>query len=89
MIAQRLKALCKQKGITQKELAARLGITPVALSKSINSDARISTLKRIAAALNVSLGSLCDDETTTAAARCPNCGAAIEIALRQSETNDE
>ena len=37
-IRQRVKDLCKQKGIMQKELAARMGITEVALSMSLRPD---------------------------------------------------
>ena len=37
-IRQRVKDLCKQKGIMQKELASKMGITEVALSMSLRPD---------------------------------------------------
>ena len=76
-----IKRLCKGQGITQKELAVRLGITPVALSKSINSDLRISTLEKIAAALGVHISELFE-QPPAAVARCPHCGKSFEIELK-------
>lgn len=76
-----IKRLCKGQGITQKELAGRLGITPVALSKSINSDLRISTLEKIAAALGVHISELFE-QPPAAVATCPHCGKSFEIELK-------
>lgn len=49
-----VKALCKERGIGQKELAAKLGITPTSLSQSLKgSYPQLQTLEKIAKALNV------------------------------------
>ena len=57
----RVPELCKQKGITQKELAARMGIKPSTLNQSINGDLRYSTMRRIAKALEVSVTDLFEE----------------------------
>ena len=54
----RIKEIMKKQGVTQIELADTLGIT--AVSAAINGDCRISTLKKIATALNVRVGELFD-----------------------------
>lgn len=82
MTTLKIKELCKIQSITQKDLAARLGITPVALSKSINSDLRVSTLEKIAAALGVHISELFEQDERPPVATCPHCGKAFQIDLR-------
>ena len=82
MTALKIKELCKIQSITQKDLAARLGITPVALSKSINSDLRVSTLEKIADALGVHISELFEQDERPPVATCPHCGKAFQIDLR-------
>ena len=53
-----IKELLKQKGITQIELAKKIGITPSALLQSITGNTSVSRLKELADALNVSIGEL-------------------------------
>ncbi|MDQ8748392.1 helix-turn-helix domain-containing protein [Elizabethkingia miricola] len=53
MIKLRVKELLKEKGISQKELAERINITEVGLSKSINGNPTLQRLEEIASALNV------------------------------------
>lgn len=48
----RVAELCKEKGITQEELAAKLGISRIALSKSLNGNPTIETLAKIASELD-------------------------------------
>lgn len=49
----RIKEICKEKGILQKELASTLGITDIALRASLKGNPTISTLEKVANALNV------------------------------------
>ena len=49
----RVVELCKAKGITQDELAKRIGISRIAMSKCINGNPTIGNLERIAGELNV------------------------------------
>lgn len=49
----RVKEVLKEKGVSQKELAAMIGISEVGLSKAVNGSASKSTLDKIAEALCV------------------------------------
>lgn len=54
----RIKEVLKEKGITLKDLAAMLGITNVALSRIVNGNTTIETLRKIAEALDVDIREL-------------------------------
>ena len=73
----RIKELCKERGITQADLARRLGVRPSSLSQSISRN-RLSadSLQRIADALHVSVGELFEHEPTIV---CPHCGRLIRL----------
>lgn len=60
----RIKEILKSKNITQTELAEKLGITQVALSKTLNGNPTVETLQKIADALGVHVSDLFtpDDE---------------------------
>lgn len=63
IMANRIKEVRKEKGITQKELAEKLGITPQAVSQFEKSDSmkfKQSTLVSIAEALECSVDDLVD-----------------------------
>lgn len=65
----RIKEVLKEKGITLKDLAAMLGITNVALSRIVNGNTTIETLRKIAEALDVDVRELITptkEKTTTA-----------------------
>ena len=47
----RIKEICRDKGITQKELAEKIGITAVGLAKAIAGNTTIGTLEKVADAL--------------------------------------
>lgn len=59
----RILDICKQAGITQKELAERIGLSPVGLSKAINGNPTKDTLEKIANALNVRITELFEEPT--------------------------
>lgn len=52
-LKKRIKQICKGKGMTQTELASKIGITKATLSDSIGGDMRISTIEKIANALEI------------------------------------
>lgn len=54
----RVKEICKDKGVLMEELANKLGIARVNLTKTINGNPTIGTLERIATALNVPITEL-------------------------------
>ncbi|MGI6048871.1 MAG: helix-turn-helix domain-containing protein [Petrimonas sp.] len=51
----RVKDICKEKGIMLKDLADKINITEVGLSKSLNGNPSIGRLKEIADALEVEI----------------------------------
>ena len=59
----RILEICKQAGITQKELAERIGLSAVGLSKAINGNPTKDTLEKIASALNVKITELFEEPT--------------------------
>lgn len=86
----RVKELCKQKGITQKELAKLIGITPIGLAKSLSGNTTLSTLEKIASALNVPIQELFAAPSVGAASvSCPHCGKSISVSVSVKQTNTE
>ena len=67
----RVKAVCREKGLTMYQLAERMGIGHVSLSKAVNGNATLKTLQKIADALDVPL-------ITLFTVNCPRCGARID-----------
>jgi len=59
----RVKSICKEQGITLKELAKRMNISPEALSRLVseNGNPTLSTLGNVAKALGVEVYELLDD----------------------------
>ena len=59
----KVKGICKSKGITLKELAERMEVSPEAVTRvlSDNGNPTLSTLVNIAKALNVQVYELFDD----------------------------
>ena len=74
----RILELCKQKGITQKDLAEKIGMTPVGLAKAANGNPTFETLEKIAVGLNVSVPELFAPQPTNTIT-CPHCGKLIKV----------
>lgn len=74
----RIAEILKSKGITQKDLAEKIGISRVGLSKAINGNTTITTLRRIAAALEVSVPELFAPQPSNTIT-CPKCGTVLEV----------
>jgi transcriptional regulator with XRE-family HTH domain len=53
-----VKSLCKQRGITLKELAAQIGIARESLTRALDGNPTLSTLQGIASALGVDVWQL-------------------------------
>jgi transcriptional regulator with XRE-family HTH domain len=76
---KRIKEVCQQKGITQKDLANKLGITDISLNKTLRGEyPQLQTLERIAAALNVPLPDLFTQPKENTV-NCPYCGGRIKL----------
>lgn len=77
----RIKDVCKEKGITQKQLSELSGIAEVSLSKSINGNPTIETLEKIATALGVDITELFSTTKNNSTITCPHCGKPITIKI--------
>jgi transcriptional regulator with XRE-family HTH domain len=91
----RLKELCKQKGITQKELANTLGVTEITLTRVNSGNCSLSLLERIATALNVPIQELFNPPSENKITLiCPHCKGVVNVSLsvhgeQSEETNKE
>ena len=55
----RIKELCQGQGITQKELAEKMGISDISLNKTLRGEyPQLQTLEKIANTLNVPIAEL-------------------------------
>lgn len=70
----RIKELLKEKGMTQQDLAQRMGVAAGTLSQQINGSPTLDTLQRIADAIGVDIA-----ELFTPVVRCPHCGAVLHL----------
>ena len=80
----RIKEILKEKGITQAELAQRMGVHRVALNSTLNNpNIKLSTLEKIAAAIGCQVGDFFKDEGDGAATvMCPHCGKPVTVELK-------
>lgn len=79
----RIKDICKEKGILQKELAEKIGVTDISLRASLKGNPTIGTLEKVANALEVSITELFNQpKSNSDTITCPNCGASLEIKLK-------
>lgn len=62
-LASKVKALCAEKGLQLKELAAIINVKPESLSRTLNGNPQLSSLENIAKALKVGVADLFEDGT--------------------------
>ena len=80
---EKIKEICNKQGITQKELAEKLGITDISLNKSLRGKyPQLQTLERIAFALNVPISELFEQPKKDYIT-CPNCGAILMLSKKE------
>jgi len=80
----RVKDICKEKGLSITELAAKMNIAQESLSRAINGNPTISTLEKIAAALGVEVTDLFD-KPSSGNFTCPSCGAELKLTAEKAE----
>ena len=73
----RIKEVCRQKGLMMKDLAEKLGMSEVGLSKSLNGNPTINRLEEIVKVLEVDFMELFEREDGTIT--CPNCGKKFKM----------
>lgn len=80
---EKIKVLCKAKGMLFKELAQNLGISEIGLRQSLKGKPTLTTLEKIATALNVQAWELLLPENANFRFVCPHCGKPIGIKLEK------
>lgn len=81
----RIKEILREKGITQQELADKLGVTRISVVKTLAGNPSQETLEKIATALNVPMWQLFASKEEINAKKdgisitCPHCGKEIDI----------
>ncbi len=58
ILADNVRRICKERGKQLKDLALDMGIDPASLTRALNGNCRLDTMKKIATALGVSMKSL-------------------------------
>ena len=58
ILSQNVRRICKEQKIQMKELAAKMGVDPAALTRALGGNARLDTMQKMANALGVSMKSL-------------------------------
>ena len=81
----RIKELCKERGITQAQLAERLGIQAVSFSQAVSRNKfNIDRLAEIADALNVEIPELFATNEVYKI-KCPYCQKEFEVEVKVRE----
>ena len=87
-----IKEALKKRGLTQNELADRMGINRVSLSRILSNknDMRISTIKKIADAIGCDVSEFFKpaepaEKENNCTITCPHCGGKIDINLSISD----
>lgn len=79
----RLKEVLSEKGITQKELAERMGISVVGMSKIATGNPTVETLEKIANALDIEVWELfkAPENKYSGEVACPHCGQILKFTV--------
>lgn len=87
MVHYRIKEICSEKAITQKELAAKVELSSTSLSQIVTGKQKpsLDTLEKIASALNVGISDLFGDSVASDANTiiCPHCGERIKLSVEK------
>jgi transcriptional regulator with XRE-family HTH domain len=76
---EKIKALCKENNITQKELSKKLGISDISLNQTLRGKyPQLQTLEKIATALNISISELFEPIEKNYIT-CPKCGEKLVL----------
>lgn len=77
-----IKEIIKSRGLLAKDVAAKMGITPISLSYHINGNPSVSVLRRIAEAIGCEVGEFFD-APAKGTITCPACGTEIKLSIEK------
>lgn len=82
----RIKEICADRGMTQKDLAKNLGITAISLNKTLRGGyPQLQTLEKIAGVLNIPITDLFEKPSGGSTITCPHCGKPIKVEKSEAE----
>lgn len=87
-----IKELLKERSMTQKELAQKIGISTVSLNRYMTGNPSVSSLEKVAEALNVEISELFVHRKTVEtvpAFKCPHCGNKLYIEIKGEDYGEE
>ncbi|MFI3322045.1 MAG: helix-turn-helix transcriptional regulator [Rikenellaceae bacterium] len=79
----RIKELCKKQGITQAEVAQKIGTSASSFAQIVKGNISIDMLQKIAVALDVRISDLIVEERSSTSLTCPNCGVTLELKVKE------
>lgn len=74
----RVKEILKERGLSQKDLAVKMGVAEISLSRSINGNPSMDTLIKMAEALDIEMGELFSSRSKDTII-CPKCGSKFKM----------
>jgi transcriptional regulator with XRE-family HTH domain len=74
----RIKEICKEKGYTQKEIAEKLNISEMTISRAVKGNTSLDLLNKLSVALGVSISELFEQPKVDFL-NCPHCGGKIKF----------
>lgn len=88
-ITNTVKQICKARGLSLAEVAAKIGVPASSLSQIMRGNPTLSKLTAIAEALDVPVSELLADGEVKAKVRCPHCGQTFPVSIRTAEGGAE
>lgn len=80
---ERVNELCKKKGINQKILAERIGVSSISLNITLGGQyPSLQTLEKVANVLGVEVIDLFPPKKSTIIT-CPDCGARLKVVVTE------
>lgn len=77
-----VKHLCKEKGVTLKDLAEKIGIARESLTRALDGNPTLSTIQGIATALDIKITDLFEQPEQAGEFICPGCGSRLVVSKK-------
>ncbi|KAA6348484.1 HTH-type transcriptional regulator SinR [termite gut metagenome] len=79
----RIKQICKEKGVSLSDVAQKTGMAQANLSSLLRRNPTVSTLSKVADALDVDISELFEQKRNEII--CPHCGQRFEIIEKEKK----